>query len=114
MNASSPLRISALIHARVYDADGHHVGRVHDVVARHAGPPAGEQGLHGLTPAWLVVAPAGLLERLGLARSHPPRPRLVQWLLRKERAVDWDDVVSVDANCIRLAVPADRLVNRAG
>jgi sporulation protein YlmC with PRC-barrel domain len=97
------VRASALVHARVDDVEGRRVGRVHDVVA----------GRPGLTVEQLIVAPAGVLERLGLSHAHRPRPRLVEWLLRKERVVDWGAVASFDAGRVRLSVAKEDLARRS-
>lgn len=102
-----------IIGARVYDADGRVVGRVHDIritPGKHALPDAGE-------PAYvitgLVVGPAAVGTRLGYGHGRMAGPwpitSIFRWLAGRSVVVDWSDVVEHGEDEYRLRKRADEL-----
>lgn len=105
-------RVGELFGAKVYDADGELVGRVHEVRLVRDGP---EQGLFG--PGYrvqgLLVGPASIGDRLGFDRTRMAGPWLLKALFqrfhREARLVEWPVVESMAEHEVRLNVTRDRL-----
>ena len=106
------MRLSELLKAEVFDADGVSVGRVHDVRFVRDGPAQGAFG-----PAYrlqgLIVGSGSVGVRLGFDRAPVKGPwpmKLVFRLFhRNTRLVEWPAVATIRGRAIRLKVPAGDL-----
>jgi len=103
------LPLGTILRCRVVDAEGRHLGRVYDVVARRDGPLLNEAAGLSWTVRELVVSRKGLVERLGLASHRPTTPRLLGRLSTGQHRVSWDEVESYTSRTLRLSVPRARL-----
>lgn len=95
------MRLSELLGRRVVDADGHDLGRVHDVRLRGPGFASTEVAM-GSPPFrvdGLVVGSGGFADRLGFDRAGVRAPALVRVvakpLLGPSLFVPWDRVAGL-------------------
>src|SRR5919112_4168286 len=106
------MRLSDLLHARVYDAGGRDVGAVHDVRLVQDGPLQLPFG-HAFRVDELVVGRGGLLLRLGFHHGGVERPAPLRAILRalagRPYVVPWDDVAGWDGDRVDLRVAASDL-----
>lgn len=107
----SRIRLETLLGAAVTDADGEHVGVVHDARFTADGPPlASGRPAYRLTA--LICGPVTVGTRLGYGGGvHGPWPfgHVFRFLGRHSRLVAWDQVDSFDEGQVRLKVPHDHL-----
>lgn len=100
------MRLSDLLGARVLDADGAEVGAVGDVRVTQDGPVLGTWGA-ALRVTGLVVSPVSAGSFLGYERGTVHGPwlveRIVTWLHRNAKYVEWADVTSVEDHVVRVA-----------
>jgi uncharacterized protein YrrD len=99
------MRLSDLLGARVYDADGTYVGHVGDVRMVQDGPVIGTWGA-ALRLSGLVVMRNKSGSFLGYERGTVNGPwlvaRVVGWLHRHAKYVEWDDVASFEDSVVRV------------
>jgi uncharacterized protein YrrD len=106
------MRLSELIHSRVFDASGAEVGKVHDVRLVQDGPLLGTFG-NAFRVEGLIVGPAIAGTRLGYRRKGMRGPLLLEAPLRRlhrrVKFVPWARVASVERDTIRISGSADDL-----
>jgi sporulation protein YlmC with PRC-barrel domain len=99
------MRMSDLVQARVLDASGTEIGRVHDVRLVQDGPILGTWGA-AFRVEGLIVGSQPFGNYIGYERGTLRGPWLVativKWLHRKSVYVTWDDVESVEDRVVRL------------
>jgi hypothetical protein len=99
------MRLSDLLHTRVFDADGTDLGSVDDVRMVQDGPMLLPFG-NALRVEGLMVGHRSLGTRLGFVRGGVKGPWLLRVIFstleRRAHYVDWEDVSSWDGETIRL------------
>jgi hypothetical protein len=104
--------VGELLGTPVVDADGVHLGHVHDLRLVQDGPIQGSFGA-GFRVQGLIVGPPSLASRLGYDRRNVRGPTLVAHLARRSnravRYVSWTDVADVASSLVRLRVVAEAL-----
>ncbi|MFD6100530.1 PRC-barrel domain-containing protein [Nocardiopsis flavescens] len=101
------LRAGELIGLRVVDRNGREAGSVQDIVVRH------REGAY--TVLGLVVGRSATAGSFGCGDSPaPPTPwgRLLGWLRRHERYVEWKDVVALREDRVEIGVDHQSLPRR--
>ena len=106
------MRLSELLHAKVIDADGNHLGKIEDVRLVQDGPM-----LHPFGAAFrvdgLMVGRRSVGTRLGYYRGDVTGPWLLRVLFarfqRGAKYVPWDAVESCDGDVVRITSRGDDL-----
>jgi hypothetical protein len=104
------MRAAELIGCHVYDAEGQHIGAVHDL---HFTVLAGPGGSRDCELSALECGGIGLGHRLGYGegdmRGPWPFPALFRRLARQSLEVPWSAVTSCNRPRIDIAVPRSQL-----
>jgi len=109
------VRLGDLLWAEAEDADGEDLGQVHDVRLRHSMTP---DGRHRLVVEGVIVGAGAVSARMGYAYGDVQGPwlvaRLMAWLGRHSRYVDWGDLEwRRDEGVVRVARRAGELPHPA-
>ncbi|NYH51873.1 sporulation protein YlmC with PRC-barrel domain [Nocardiopsis arvandica] len=103
----STFQASDLLGRAVVDGSGRRVGAVQDVVVRRDGD--------AYTVLGLVLGRSALAGRFGYGGPlEPPTPwkRVLGWMRRHERYVDWGDVERLDGEAVVIGVEHESLPRR--
>ena len=105
-------RLSDLLHLEAFDADGRHVGHVHDVRLVQDGPLQGLVG-QAFRVDGLLVGGSAAAVRLGFHRKNVTGPwpltAIFHRLERRIRYVPWHQVAGWDDEQLHLSCRADEL-----
>ncbi|NHN54649.1 PRC-barrel domain containing protein [Calidifontibacter sp. DB0510] len=106
------MRTLDLLGADAYDADGQHVGTVHDLRLESGARPTRDSGEPAYAMGSLVIGPAGFAHRLGYGRAQMAGPWPLTLIFRRMAArsfvVAWADLERVEHRKVTLRSGADR------
>lgn len=116
MSAGRRLRGVDLIGARLYDAEGRLIGRVHDIRITPSAHETPDTGTPAYVITGLVVGPVAVGARLGYGSRQMSGPwpitAIFRRLARRSRVVDWADVVEHGEDEIHIRRRAAELQSR--
>lgn len=102
------MRATDLLGLRVYTRDGVRIGAVRDLHIEKRPHPCGDSGEPAYQVSAVECGAVGVAHRLGYTRgtiTGPwPLPTLLAWFSRRSWLVPWEDIDSVRAGRIVLAV----------